>query len=58
LNQLKHPEEVHLLRRVYGSSFFLVAGHAPRRQRIKDLAERWARKVFQQGRLRDLKAGH
>ncbi len=49
LHQLKHPDEVNLLRRVYGSSFFLVAGHAPRRQRIKDLAERWAREELQHG---------
>jgi len=49
VHQLKHPDEVSLFRRVYGSSFFLVAGHAPRRMRIKDLAERWAREELQQG---------
>jgi cytidine deaminase len=43
LRQLKHPEEADLLRRVYGGSFVLVAGHAPRGARIKDLASRMAR---------------
>jgi len=50
LHQLKHPDEANLLRRVYGSSFFLVAGHAPRSQRVKDLGERWAREESQPGR--------
>ena len=50
LHQLKHPEEANLLRRVYGSSFFLVAGHAARSQRVKDLGERWAREESQPGR--------
>lgn len=38
--QLKHPDEVELLRQVYGSSFLLVAGHAPRRARIAELTRR------------------
>ena len=50
LHQLKHPDEANLLRMVYGSSFFLVAGHAPRSQRVKDLGERWAREESQPGR--------
>lgn len=50
VHQLKHPDEVSLLRRVYGSSFYLVAGHAPRDKRVKDLAERWAREESQPGR--------
>src|SRR5579864_418487 len=50
LHQLKHPDEVSLLRRVYGSSFYLVAGHAPRLQRVKDLGERWAREESLPGR--------
>jgi deoxycytidylate deaminase len=43
LNQLKHPDEVDLLRRVYGPSFILVAGHAPRAIRVTDLSKRMAR---------------
>ena len=50
LHQLKHPDEVNVLRRVYGASFYLVAGHAPRSQRVKDLGERWAREESQPGR--------
>jgi len=38
LNQLKHPDEVSLLRDVYGSSFFLIGGHAPRDVRQNYLA--------------------
>ncbi len=49
LRQLKHPAEVDLLRRVYGSSFFLVAGHSPRSKRVKDLGELMARKNSQPG---------
>ncbi len=45
LHQLKHPAEVDLLREVYGASFLLIAGHAPRERRIKDLARRIARKA-------------
>ena len=33
LNQLKHPDEVKLLRDVYGSSFVLIAAHATRESR-------------------------
>lgn len=40
LNQLKHPDEVKLLRDVYGSSFILLAGHAPKDLRRKNLAVR------------------
>lgn len=43
LRQLKHPDEVDLLRRVYGSSFFLVAGHAPPDTRVDHLAAQMAR---------------
>ncbi|HKR59779.1 MAG TPA: anti-phage dCTP deaminase [Pyrinomonadaceae bacterium] len=49
LRQLKHPAEVDLLRQVYGASFFLIAGHAPRRRRVEDLAELMARKASQPG---------
>lgn len=44
LHQLKHPDEVELLRRVYGSSFVLIAGHAPRGLRVAELAHQMARK--------------
>lgn len=37
LNQLKHPSEVTLLRKVYGSSFVLIAGHATKNTREKNL---------------------
>lgn len=39
LNQLKHPAEVELLRQVYGSSFILLAGHAPKGRRLKSLTD-------------------
>lgn len=42
LDQLKHPKEVELLRQVYGSAFILVAGHAPRKNRVNNLAKRLA----------------
>ncbi len=42
LNQLKHPDEVELLRRVYGSSFYLIAGHAPYTTREDELSRRIA----------------
>jgi cytidine deaminase len=44
LDQLKHPAEVELLRQVYGPSFILLAGHAPRPVRLKVLADRLAHK--------------
>jgi deoxycytidylate deaminase len=44
MHQLKHPDEVDLLRQVYGSSFFLIAGHAPRKQRVEELVRRMVRK--------------
>jgi cytidine deaminase len=43
MHQLKHPDEVELLRLVYGASFLLVAGHAPRKLRVTELAKRMAR---------------
>lgn len=39
LDQLKHPREEELLRQVYGSAFVLIAGHAPRTVRKKNLAK-------------------
>jgi deoxycytidylate deaminase len=50
IHQLKHPDEVNVLRRVYGASFYLIAGHAPRAQRVKELGERWAREESLPGR--------
>lgn len=44
LHQLKHPNEVDLLRHVYGPSFLLIAGHARHTERVKELARRMARK--------------
>ena len=41
LNQLKHPAEVKLLRQVYGSSFILLAGHAPKDLRRTSLEVRF-----------------
>lgn len=45
IDQLKHPDEVDLLRQVYGTSFLLIAGHAPRDLRKKDLANVMAQKA-------------
>lgn len=45
LRQLKHPDEVDLLREVYGSAFFLAAGHAVRGDRTEELAKRFARSL-------------
>lgn len=44
LHQLKHPDEVDLLRQVYGASFLLIAGHARHTECVKELARRMARK--------------
>lgn len=49
LSQLKHPDEADLLRRVYGPSFLLIAGHAPRRKRIEVLTQLMARSESQTG---------
>lgn len=40
IRQLKHPEEVKLLRKVYGKLFFLVSAHAPRKERLELLKQR------------------
>ncbi len=44
LHQLKHPDEVDLLRKVYGANFLLIAGHAPKDKREQDLTEVLERK--------------
>jgi deoxycytidylate deaminase len=38
LDQLKHPDEVRLLRQTYGDAFYFVGGHASRQQRIEEFA--------------------
>jgi cytidine deaminase len=38
IRSLKRPEEVHLLRRVYGAGFFLIGVNAPRPARVESLA--------------------
>lgn len=43
IRSLKHPEEVEVLRKVYGRAFFLIAATAPREIRKSALAERIAR---------------
>lgn len=49
LHQLKHPQEVDLLRAIYGQSFVLLAGHAPRPARVKELAKRLAKTANRSG---------
>ncbi len=39
LQQLKHPKEIALLRRVYGQSIIVLAGHATRDRRLKRLSQ-------------------
>ena len=43
LRSLKRPEEVHLLRRVYGPGFFLLGVNVPRPVRVESLARRFAK---------------
>jgi deoxycytidylate deaminase len=50
LDQLKNPQEVELLREVYGSCFFLIAGHAANSSRSSNLAEELAKKEGQPGK--------
>jgi cytidine deaminase len=52
LDQLKHPAEVKLLRDVYGPSFYLIAGHAPDKQRAETLAKKMAQAEDQPGEYR------
>lgn len=56
LHQLKHPDEVELLRQVYGSSFVIVAGHAPLETRATELSIRMARKDDRPGEESHFKA--
>lgn len=39
LNQLKHPSEVRLLRKIYGPSFILIAAHAAKNTRRNNLVK-------------------
>jgi cytidine deaminase len=39
-NQLKHPDEVKILRWIYGGSFYLIGASSPLHDRQKNLAER------------------
>jgi deoxycytidylate deaminase len=39
INQVKHPDEVRSLRRIYGPGFFLIAVHSPETTRENRLAE-------------------
>ncbi len=50
LNQLKHPREIELLRRVYGSSFVALAAHDAKENRIDNLAKRIAEKESNPGK--------
>lgn len=43
VRSLKRPEEVHLLRRVYGPGFFLIGANVNRPARVESLAKRIAR---------------
>ena len=43
IRSLKRPEEVETLRRIYGSSLFVIAVHAPLQTRVRALAEQIAR---------------
>lgn len=42
-NSLKHPDEVHALRRIYGEAFFAISIFTPTQSRIKALSLRIAR---------------
>lgn len=57
LHQLKHPDEVELLRRVYGPAFLLIAGHAPRSVRIAALAKKAAERALKPDQQRQFEGG-
>ena len=42
-NSLKHPQEIDVLRRVYGQAFFLISVYESRENRLKNLCEKSAR---------------
>jgi deoxycytidylate deaminase len=39
INSLKHPDEVHALRKIYGQGFYLIGVHADEKRRIRYLSE-------------------
>jgi deoxycytidylate deaminase len=49
LRSLKHPDEVHTLREVYGPNFFLISAYTPVEMRAqaleRDIAHDWERRV-------------
>lgn len=49
IDQLKHPEEARVLKRTYGDAFYLIGGHASRRNRVEALARSIAESVSQPG---------
>ena len=48
LRSLKTPEEVRILKRIYGPTFFLISAYAPRQKRVRNLAKRIADSNFSQ----------
>lgn len=42
-NSLKHPDEVHALRKIYGEAFFAISIFTPTRARVETLSRRIAR---------------
>lgn len=46
LNSLKRPEEVRVLRKIYGPSMIVLAAYAPRPKRLNDLARQIAESRF------------
>jgi deoxycytidylate deaminase len=49
LRSLKHMKELEVLRAIYGKGFFLISGYAPRSQRVKTLAARFAKTEHESG---------
>jgi cytidine deaminase len=45
-HSLKKPEEIETLRGIYGPAFFVLAAHAPRSRRVRDLAKKIADSRF------------
>lgn len=43
LNSLKHPDEVEMLRRLYGDSFFVISTYSPVEKRLKALKKKIAK---------------
>jgi len=40
IRQLKTPQEVQVLRRVYGKNFYLIAAYCPKKQRLQNLSRK------------------